>query len=123
MDYSVCPVQVLIETFTRKRLKYGFNHCFTIVDDGKFWSTLGFRKTFCSISFSFINDCLIENALCLDIIYSRIATVRDPPDGSLAVSAYKKNILFLSFSFLNHGKGETNEPVASKNIASYCETK
>ena len=84
---------------------------------------LGFPKNFYSISFSFINDCVIENALCSDVICSRIAIGGDPPDGSLAVSAFNKILFFLSSSFLNHGKGETNDPVASKNKASYCETK
>ena len=122
MDYSVCPVQVLIEWLTIKLTQYGFNHCFAIVDEGKFWSILGFPKMFCSISFSFINGCVIKKALCSDGLCSKIVIGGDPTGGSLVVSAYNK-IIFSSFSFLNHGKGETNEPVASKNKASYCETK
>ena len=88
-----------------------------------FGPQLGFPKIVCSISFSFINGCLIENALCSDVICSRIAIAGDPPDGSLAVSAYNKILFFSPFSFLNHGKGEANELVASKSKASCCETK
>ena len=84
---------------------------------------LGFPKIFCSISFNFINGCLIENALCSDVICSRIAIDGDPPYGSLAVNAHNKILFFSPFSFLSHCKGETNEPLASKSKASYCETK
>ena len=87
-----------------------------------FGPKLGFPKNFCSISFSFINDCVIENPLWSDIICSRIVIGGDPPAGSLAVSAFHKILFFLSFSFLNHGKGETNEPFMSKK-GPYCETK
>ena len=88
-----------------------------------FGSQLGFPKIFCSISFSFMNNCDKESALCSDVIYSRNAIGGDPPDRSLSVSAFSKILFFLSSSFLNHGKGETNDPFASKNKASYCETK
>ena len=74
---------------------------------------LGFAKIFGSISFSFMNGYLIENALCSDVICSRIAIGEDPPEGALAVSPYKKTIFFSPFSFLSHGKGETNATLAS----------
>ena len=119
MDYSVYPVQVLIERFSRKLI----NQCFAIVDNDKFWSTIRFSKNFCSICFSFINGCVIENILCSDVICSRIAISGDPPDGSLAVGAYKKILFFSTFLFPSHGKGETNEPLASKSKAPHCETK
>ena len=60
-----------------------------------------------------MNGYLIENALCSDVICSRIAIGEDPPEGALAVSPYKKIIFFSPFSFLSHGKGETNAPLAS----------
>ena len=115
------PCPRIGRAITRKIMKYGFNHCFAIVDDGKFWSTVRFSKNFCTISFSLINDCVIENALCSDVMCSGIAIGGDPPDGILSVCAFNKIIFFSSFSFLNHGNGETNEPVASKNETSYCE--
>ena len=74
---------------------------------------LGFAEIFGSISFSFMNGYLIENALCSDVICSRIAIGEDPPEGALAVSPYKKIIFFSPFSFLSHGKGEANAPLAS----------
>ena len=40
IDYFVCPVQVLIERFYRKLMKYGFNHCFSIVNDDFFAPSL-----------------------------------------------------------------------------------
>ena len=88
-----------------------------------FGPQLGFSKIFCSICFSFINSCVIENILCSDVICSRITMSGDPPDGSLAVGAYKKILFFSTFLFSSHGKGETNEPLASKSKAPYCETK
>ena len=123
MDYFACPVQVLVERFFRKLMKCGFNQCLVIVDGDKFWSTIRFSENFCSISFSFINGSLIENSLCSDVKCSRIALGVDPSDGSLAVSAYNKIPFVSPFSFLNHGNGETNEPLASKNKGSFCETK
>ena len=75
---------------------------------------LGFPKDFCSISFSLINGCLIENALCSDIVRSKIAIGRDPRDRTIPVSAYNKIIFFPPFLFFNHGKGETNKPLGSK---------
>ena len=88
-----------------------------------FASQLGFPKDFCSISFSLINGCLIENALPSDIICSRIAKGQDPRDETISVSAYNKILFFPPFLFFNHGKGETNKPLGSKKQASYCETK
>ena len=108
MDYYVCPVQVLVERFTRKFMKHGFNHCYAVVNDGKFWSTLVFSKFFCSTFFSIINGCLIENALCSDVICSAIAIGGGPPDGSLAVSAYNKILFFSPLSFFNHDKGQNH---------------
>ena len=102
------PCPSIVERFTRKIMKHGFNHCFAIVNNGKFWSILGFPKLFCFISFSLINGYLMENALCSDVICSEIAISGDPPDGSLAISAYNKILFFPSFSFLNHGKGENH---------------
>ena len=67
---------------------------------------LGFPKVCCSISFSLVNGCLIENALCSDIICSRIAIGRDPRDGTFPVSAYNKIIFFSTFLFFNQGKRE-----------------
>ena len=60
---------------------------------------LGFAEIFGSISFSFMNGYLIENALCSDVICSRIAIGEDPPEGALAVSPYKKTSYHL-FHFL-----------------------
>ena len=88
-----------------------------------FGPQLGFPKFFCSISFSFINGCLLENALCSDVICSRSAIGGDPPNRSLAVRAYNKIAFFSPFLFLNHGKEEMYEPLALKNKASCCETK
>ena len=79
---------------------------------------LGFPKVCCSISFSLVNGCLIENALCSDIICSRIAIGRDPRDGTFPVSAYNKIIFFSTFLFFNQGKRERereiNEALGSK---------
>ena len=75
---------------------------------------LGSLKNFFSISFSLINGYLIGNALCSDVLCSKIKTGGDPPDGSLAVSAYNKMLFFPLFSFLNHERVETNKPLASK---------
>ena len=75
------------------------------------------------LSASSMAACLIENALCSNVICSRIAKGGDPPDGSLAISAYNKILFFSTFSFLNPGKGERNELLASKNKASYWVTK
>ena len=93
------------------------------------WSTvtsvgpqLGFRKIFCSISFSLISGCLIENALCSDVICSRIAIGGEPTEGSLTVSAWNRILFFPPFSFLNQCNRETNKLLASKSKASYCET-
>ena len=58
---------------------------------------VGFPKDFCSISFSLMNGCLIENALCSDVICSRIAIGRDPRDGTIPVSAYNKILFFSTF--------------------------
>ena len=44
MEYSVCSVRVLKEPFSRKLMKYGFNHRFAMVDDEKFWSTIRFSE-------------------------------------------------------------------------------
>ena len=79
-----------------------------------FCPELGFPKFFYAISLSLIIDCLIENALCSDIICSRIAIGRDQSDGGLADSAYNKVLFFSAFLFFNRGKGETNEPLESK---------
>ena len=113
MDCYVCPVQILIERFSRTLIKYGFNICFCIVDMTSFGPQLGFPNIICFISFSFINGCLIENALYSDVICLRIVIGGDPPNGSRAVSACYKILFFFSFSFLKHGKRETNEPLAS----------
>ena len=90
-----------------------------------FGAQLGFSKSFCSISFSLINGCLIESALCLDVLCSRFTIGRDllsvTIGGSLAVSAYNKILVFSQF--LTNDKRKTNEALASKSKASYCETK
>ena len=37
-------VQVLKEQFSGKLTKYGFNHCFAMVEEDKFWSTISFSE-------------------------------------------------------------------------------
>ena len=100
---------------TRKVMKYGFNHCFG--------PQLGFPKMLCSISFSFINGCPIENALCSDVISSRIEIGADLPDGNLAISAFSKILFFHLFHFLtmarerrmNQSRQKTKHHIVKRN--------
>ena len=52
MNYSVCPVQVLIERFSRKPMKYAFNHCFAIVGNDKLLSRIKFSENVLAPSLS-----------------------------------------------------------------------
>ena len=52
MNYSVGPVQVLIERFSRKPMKYAFNHCFAIVGNDKLLSRIKFSENVLAPSLS-----------------------------------------------------------------------
>ena len=93
MGYSACLFQVLIETFSRKLTNLLWSAM------ASFGPQSDFPKTFCSIFFSLVNGCLIQNALCSDVICSRIAIDGQPLKESLAVSICNK-ILFFSLSLL-----------------------
>lgn len=56
-----------------------------------------------------------KNPLYSDAIRSIITTGKDQPDRSLSFNAYCKKIFFAPFLGVNHGKGETKEPLVSKN--------
>ena len=92
MGYSACLFQVLIETFSRKLTNLLWSAM------ASFGPQSDFPKTFCSIFFSLVNGCLIQNALCSDVICSRIAIDGQPLKESLAVSICNK-ILFFSVIF------------------------
>ena len=111
MYFSERLVQELKKRLSKNLVKYNFNNWFAVVNNDKF---LGFPKKFCSISFSLMNGCLIENASCSDIICSRIVIGRFPWDRTIHVTACNKILFFPPFLFFNYGKGETNEPLGSK---------
>ena len=98
-----------------KLIKYRFNHCFCIVDADKCWSAKKNYEIFLPISLSFISGCLIEKCIILGCLRSIIPTGGAQPDGSLAFNAYNKFSSLHFFLFLNHGKKETKEQLASKN--------
>ena len=107
-----------------KLMKYGFNHCFSIVDAYECWSVKKNYEIFLPISLSFISGCLIKKPHYTRMPYvQKFATGGAQPDGSLAFNAYNKIFFFALFLCSNHGKKETKEPLASKNKPSYCETK
>ena len=118
MYYSERLIQELKERLSKNLMKYSVNNWFAVVDDDNFVPQLGFPKDFWSISFS-----LIENALCSDIICSRIAIGRDPPDGTIPVSAYNKILFFHLFYFSTMAREKRTNHLGPKNKASYCETK
>ena len=89
-----------------------------------FAQQLDFLKDFCLISFSLINGCVIENALCSDIICSRTALRRDPRDGTIPLSTYNKIFFFPPFFyFLTMARERRTNHLGPKNKTSYCETK